>query len=677
MGEGAVILMKHGTHRKAHLILQITVSGGLRIATLDSAPPAAGPTGTVPYLNGHAVNGHVSPFVKLQAPSNAWPATLLEHATLRFAGAAPVQRGTAFKLSGTRPELIELSSPWTLSPAPDSGVEFLLDAAAGLWTISLDPTAANPDLSWEYWNGAGWWKLIITRDETLRLKVSGKIEFKVPPDLAPTDWSGRTNHWIRARLVGGDYGREKVSVKTSKPDPKDGSTEQTIIRSTEDIHAPSVVKLTISYAICENVLPDFVLTKDSGSLRDQSDANRTGGAKVEAFVPLAVLLGRLSGPLAVLPVGQCRPDCRCPSGTTADTATTAASPAPRAVPDSMSPTAATTITAAGRAVYLGFDAPLLGEPINVMLLVEERRHDEFAPMTVEALIADRFVPIVIADATRALGESGVLSMAFPVEPTPRELFGQTLKWLRLTPAGGESAADWKPKVLGAYLNGVWASAAETLTRELVGSSQGEPNLTLYLARPPVLRNTLELRVKEPLGEEEIAALNSERADQVLTAVEGLPGNWVLWNRVIDPADEAPTARVYALDEAPSARSVSVTGRHGKTRLWGRDSIVAFTYRRTDPVRPAAMSCRVTPSRRAPTELPFPPSKAWRRCWQPTSCRRAAPEDTERVLRFMSPAFATARGRSCRGTSRISSLRALPTLPVRAASRETVSCSSSS
>ena len=80
-------------------------------------------------------------------------------------------------------------------------------------------SSTNPELSWEYWNGTGWWKLVVTRDETLNLKMSGKLEFKVPPDLAATDWSGRTNYWIRARLVGGDYGREKVSVAISPRDP--------------------------------------------------------------------------------------------------------------------------------------------------------------------------------------------------------------------------------------------------------------------------------------------------------------------------------------------------------------------------------------------------------------------------------------------------------------------------
>ena len=182
-------------------------------------------------------------------------------------------------------------------------------------------------------------------------------------------------------------------------------------------------------------------------MRDQSDANRTGGAKVEV-----VRAARRA----------CSRDCRArrqprrqltlARPTASVRRNSAASHRRSADPSEHAGSAAsfdsgacfgrrTRRIGAGRALYLGFDAPLLGEPINVLLLVEERPHDDFAPMTVEALIADRFVPIDVNDATRALGESGILSMAFAIQPTPRELFGQTLSWLRLTPERRRLASE--------------------------------------------------------------------------------------------------------------------------------------------------------------------------------------------------------------------------------------------
>lgn len=446
-----------------------------------------------------------------------------------------------------------------------------VNAVPGEWSWLLGDTSTNPELSWEYWNGKGWWKLDVTSDETLHLRTTGAVRFKVPNDIASSDWAGKTNHWIRARLIGGDYGRERITMAPS-PTRTPGVAQPTVERSSEDIRAPSVVKLHIAYGSCEGVRPTFLLAQDSGSIRDQSDANRTTGAIVEAFVPLAVSLGRLSGAAASSQAPEdCPPDCDCPS-----------SPADTISPSSSAMTLSIEIPppTSGRSLLIGFRAALSEGPVNVLLLVEERRHEQLAPMKIEALVADRFVPIVASDATRALGESGLISMTFAVKPTPRELFGKTLSWLRLTPAARDSADKWKPVLRGAYLNAVWASAAETLTRELLGSSDGAPNLRLFLARPPVLRDTLELRVKEPLGEEELKALTDRDQNLVRSTVENLPGDWVLWKRVIDPDDEPATARVYALDEANGEVRFG-DSRHGAIPPIGRDSIVAFQYRHTE------------------------------------------------------------------------------------------------
>ena len=622
ISEGAFMRTDDGV---AHRIEQLDEMLGIRFATLNPGGLTdPGGTQKIPYLNSVALSGRVSPFINLTAPNNDWSAALLNQATLRFAGAAPVQRGKAFKeIVPDRAELVELLSPWTTAPVPAIGAVFRLDATAGLWAQSLADTATNPELSWEYWNGTGWWKLVIASDETANLKVSGKLKFKVPPDLAPTDWSGRTNYWIRARLIGGDYGREKVSVEIEPVDPATKKQKQTIVRSTADIHAPSVVELGLSYKICDSALPTLVFTRDSGTTRNQSAANSTAGANVEAFVPLARLLGRLSGaPSAPDDIADCKPDCGCPSvvASVAD-----------AEPTDVSSDGSGLAT--GRAIYLGCDAPLLGEPINVLLLVEERGHDAFAPMTVEALIAGGFVPITIDDETRALGESGVLSMAFAIAPTSRELYGQTLSWLRLSPAAGTSSIHWKPKVLGAYLNGVWASAAETLTYELIGSSQGEPNLTLFLARPPVLRNSLVLRVNEPLGEEELAELQAKGADQVLTDVKNLPGSWVLWQRAIDPGDEDPTARVYALDEATGEVRFG-DGRHGRIPPIARDSIMAFTYRRTEAGAPNSDTVPGNAiTARTPLNLVSPIDGVEAVFAADQAAGGAPPEEVDRVLQF--------------------------------------------
>ena len=152
--------------------------------------------------------------------------------------------------------------------------------------ILSEPRSVNPELSWEYWDGTAWWTIKGLVDGTGNFLFSGKVAFCVPASLEPTDVVGRTSHWIRARLVGGDYGRESVAI-TSFPVPNTDppETRQIMDRSLDEIVAPQIVSVNLYYSVCCASLPDFVLTKDGGAIRDQSNANRTREASLELFVP--------------------------------------------------------------------------------------------------------------------------------------------------------------------------------------------------------------------------------------------------------------------------------------------------------------------------------------------------------------------------------------------------------
>jgi len=592
--------------------------------TVKNATPLPAAVGSLTYWKPTPSPATVVPAVEFDPSTDGnWDASILDTAHIHFP-TAPMdpqlqpssQRATAFGLVGNRPTIVAFGQRWTSAPPSlTAPTPFIIDAVLGAWQHQLRDTSSNPALSWEYWNGKGWWSLDITADATERLATTGAVQFKVPRDIAESDWSGKTNFWIRARLVGGDYGHEIVKV-ISKPGPSAGETQQTVERLTDGIKAPLVLSLHISYSICDEALPKFVLTQDSGSIRDQSDANGTRGAIVEAFVPLAVMLGQLQKAAESVTAHSpqdCPPECNCKNQTKSEEA-----------PSSI---------ATGRAIFVGLDATLSGAPVNVLFLVEEHEHTTHAPTIVEALAADRFVPIVVDDATRALGESGLLSMAFAVEPTRSELFGKTRTWLRLAPKIGSNSNTWMPSLRGAYLNAVWASATETLTRELLGSSQCEPGLTLRLARSPVLRDTLELRVKEPLGEEERKALREEDENLVLSKVEGLPGDWVLWKQVVDPGDELPGERVYALDEANGEIRFG-DGLHGKIPPIGVDSIVAFRYSRTEPGPTGAITMPGnTIEERIALNLISPVETVESVTTADHAAGGAPPESDDRVLRF--------------------------------------------
>src|SRR5262249_3445069 len=158
----------------------------------------------------------------------------------------------------------------------------------------------------------------------------------------------------------------------------------------------------IRYSVSTAIAPTYLLTQDGGSTRDQSDANRTEGTLVEAFVPLAVELGRLDQPSASAAPAPCAQDCSC--GGTASSATDVQS---RVDDAGATGDASAPASAVPQSIFLGFSATLAEEPINVLLLVDERAHDAFAPLRIEALINNRFEPLVVRDKTRALGESGI------------------------------------------------------------------------------------------------------------------------------------------------------------------------------------------------------------------------------------------------------------------------------
>ena len=257
--------------------------------------------------------------------------------------------------------------------------------------------------------------------------------------------------------------------------------------------------MRIRYALDTSVYPQSVLTRDSGSWRDQSDANRASGARVEGFVPLSVLTQRLS--VASTTAGDAG-DAACGCADTNDAtagATTGSA--------SADPGAARQATASDRSVLLGFDAAPLGEPVNILLLVEEQPHDGFAPLTVEALVKDRFEPLTASDRTRALGESGIVSMLFPVKPGARDLFGRTLSWVRLRPSRIHRmrvAADHPRRLSECDMR----QRHRDIDARAAGLFRRPPIAHGAVARPPLLADTLELRVREPLDDEERQAVLS-------------------------------------------------------------------------------------------------------------------------------------------------------------------------
>lgn len=466
-----------------------------------------------------------------------------------------------------------LTFSWITPPA-SAQVQFFISTGFDPWQWVPYQSPANPALSWEYWNGTGWWNLELTTDEIDNLRHNGNLEFDVPTDIKPTDVLGRTNHWIRARLVGGDYGQESFSVQTQ------GST-QTFQRNSDSIHAPHVLCLTISYAIKDAQYPARIVTRDNVAWRDQSAANRDPNAVLELYQLFGDALVESQATRATTPAdevcceappaGAASAPCACQQSQDATAAAEPGSLGAGAQPCAQG--AAATPAAATSALFLGTDVQLTNSSVRVLWGVDEQ--PQGTELVIESLRDGVFEKVLYEDETGGFTETGILTLTFDQSPGLSELFGRALYWLRLS--SKDPNATWQPVINRVCLNAAWAEAAETQDMEILGSSDGSPNQIVAVARPPVLDQSLELRVSEPLTDDQVAELRNVDPSVVRDDVPNTPGYWVRWTRVVDPLDAAPGDRVYALDEKTGTITFG-DALHGAVPPRGRDNIIALTYK---------------------------------------------------------------------------------------------------
>jgi hypothetical protein len=421
------------------------------------------------------------------------------------------------------------------------------------------PRPRNPDLSWEYWNGKAWSTISGLHDGTGNLVNSGDVRFCVPSDLAPTEVLGRPNSWIRARLVDGDYGSEEVWVE------EDQARGQRIVRrDAGTIRAPVVTRLSVRYSLNREILFAHVLTEDAGTLRDQTAANAVLNATVPIFVHLLADLERQVVPQASVPGTGAK---GCDFGCEADRQ-----------PGLPSQDEAAESPGTEGALFLGFDAPLSGAPVNLFFQIPRQPSQAVRMLEVSALTQAGFVPVPSEDGTSGLSGTGILSLDIQMPLEPAVLFGHQLYWLRISPSSSGPAEGWTPRITGIHLNAALATAAETQSAELLGSSDASPGQRFRLARPPVVRDSLELRVRELLGPDEAAELAADkgRVPAVLDRISTRAGPWVLW-KAGDLTTAGPESRTFSLDPVTGEVTFG-NGAQGRIPPAGRDVIMAVRYR---------------------------------------------------------------------------------------------------
>ena len=380
--------------------------------------------------------------------------------------------------------------------------------------LSTDDTTTIPALSWEYWNGRGWLSLTVI-DGTRNLLTSGKVSFVIPKSIQSTEVAGQENFWIRARLVGGDYGRETFKI-----------VKDAVVSEKSTLRPPKVSTLRIFY-VSPPVPPGVCLSFNNLDYLDQTAASQLGGAHFRPFERLEQFANR------------------------------------------------------SLTLFLGFDQPFKTGPIRMLVDAAEREYDTDRPPEFDwQFRKDRlWKALDVEDGTVALMRQGILTLSASDELTRETRFGQSLFWIRgsLRTDRGSSGADYPlPLLRGVFLNTVMALQGETLTGEIVGSSDGEPNQTLRFQHADVLAGE-DLRIREVLSTEEREQIEREQGKDSVVDREDIGGTWVRWRETLALFDAGPRDPCYLIDRA-AGLVIFGDGTHGKIPAAGVDNIRAFTYR---------------------------------------------------------------------------------------------------
>ncbi len=440
--------------------------------------------------------------------------------------------------------------------------------------ISRGTPTKDLRLSWEYWNGKGWAVIEKLRDNTDRFTFDGDtdgdnekrdnektVTFTCPADFEKTGVGGHENYWIRARIVAGDYGKVKFKENPDKTWQSD----------TCAVNAPEFTDIRVEYAYKgSGKVPEHIITYNN--LDYSTDLVKDGQVAVRAFRPFERLKEKT------------------------------------------------------QSLYLGFDRQLKGGPINIFFSIEEQKYPKnFIPRfrweycSSSGSRKEAWARLDVVDETDNLTKRGILSLVAPDDMSRRRIFGEELYWIRARLTSGrfepetgntrekdtaenkdgagedideghqpceeamsslsagcadEKAARYPPILKGIHLNTTWAFQTETVTEEILGSSDGTPEQMYFFSKRPVINEEVWVNELSSLSSGEMSEL-MEKTPSAVMDVKDADGNttqfWVKWTRVDDFLDSGQEDRHYVLDSTTGTVNFG-DGIKGRVPPIGRDNI---------------------------------------------------------------------------------------------------------
>jgi len=547
-----------------------------------------------------------------------------------FSNATPLDLGKEFLPFGDKPRLfdtlalgsVEAFSMDTASNPAETSAAIVLEVlvanpaavtATGAPVQGTVQASADLILTWECWNGKAWQELGRSGpgtagqalgslvDETNGFKRSGTVAFTLPDSVPSLQLNGQDSHWLRVRIVKGNYGLP------ARYEPADTAAGFRLIPET---FAPPILgRVRIGYDQTLRSTPQTCQTFNTLRFQDRTDAAAGTTAPFTPFEPAAEIERPTLYMGFELPAGRTAfPD----AGLSLYSRLAEPRYGQAAVP--LSPESSLRVAAAGAVVnheFLltndaaqadDFDVVLLGWrwPATAPALVTAEAGATTGltvrvsiPADAEPGDCDRgrvrvgrrsrpgiiheasflsavddlplparpglgwqywngadWQPLAVQDDGENFARSGLIEFVPPPDLAARELFGMPRFWLRL--AWDKGDYTMAPQLLRLQLNTTLATQTVTVANEVLGSSNGTKGQTFRCTRVPVLAGqVLEVREPEMPGNEEQAVLAREEGDDAISTVVDSTGRpkaiWVRWHEVTDFYASSPRDRHYVID----------------------------------------------------------------------------------------------------------------------------------
>jgi Baseplate J-like protein len=372
-------------------------------------------------------------------------------------------------------------------------------------TLDSQATPLNPEVWWEYWNGRAWTGLTLTDEQGLEqvddkitsFQKGGRFAFTVPLDIEPVSVEGKQKWWVRARLVAHGYGGTRV-ISYSAPAAPNGTF--TFVETLP----PALETLRLGYLYASKwASPQHCLAHNDFAFHDATAACADPGL---TFVPFA-------------------------------------------------PTDDTT-----PAVYLGFDHELPVDLVSLYFAIgEDEPATEALALLWEYWDGAGWRGVAVKDETAQLSLPGMIALVGLEDSAPLARFGTARFWLRARLR--EDGPPVRSQLTGPYPNAVWAEQAQTITGEILGSGNGEPDQAFFVRQAPVLESgTVEIRELEGARAEiELPILRAELVAQGLSerdlrsVVDPRTGRiveaWVRWSEKQNLLFSGPDDRHYTVERS--------------------------------------------------------------------------------------------------------------------------------